>query len=163
MATPFSPFAVSPKAPTPDPLLQPLLKLLAAGVSSLDELCAQLATSPEHLQTLMDSPDLARHMQLQLQLAHTALKLKVIALIPKALETLQANLDSAKPEVARRSANTLLHLAGVPTTPPKTRLDSTYHSPLPEITSFNDDDPAEIRIAEGLRLLAEKEQQDNAG
>ena len=118
-SSPCHPVTPSPCPSPPTPSVDTLLKLLAEGHIDIDDLCAQLACTPESLEAALDSKPCADRLRLKTKLAQTAMKLQVIKLVPKSVARLDALSDSDKPEVARRAATTLLNLNGIPTLSPK--------------------------------------------
>ena len=140
--------------PTPDPLLQPLLQLLAAGTIDIPTLCDKLATTPAILAELMDSEDLQEHLRLKMQLAQVSLKLRTIELLPQATAALETSLTSGKPEVARRAAVALYHVNGISTTPPKFNPYIKPELAKPETPQDpQEEDPVGVRVYAGLDLL----------
>ena len=103
-----------------------LLSQLCKSFPNLDQLVQELQTTESQLQQLSQTAEVSTSLQTTLRLAAIRFQLLTAQLADAALTTLSRLLNSDKPEVARRAANTLLTLAGLlPTkspggaTPPK--------------------------------------------
>ena len=90
-----------------------LLSQLCQSFPNLDQLVQELQTSQSQLQQLSQTAEVSISLQTTLQLATIRFQFLAAQLADAALTTLSRLLNSDKPEVARRAANTLLTLAGL--------------------------------------------------
>ena len=118
----------------PEQLFQKLLH--SAG--HLDTLLKDLNCSPEDLAETLTDPRTINLLRFKAQLATVQVKLLAIHYMPHAIATLVKLTDAEKPEVARRSATTLLNMAGIPTDtksqPPTLTLDKQEEVANEELT-----------------------------
>jgi len=89
--------------------------------------------SREVLSKVLSSPELEQELEQRTLLALFNIRFLALAHLPQAFETLIKLLNSEKPEVARRSATTVLELSGLSakTQPQPSVQPDTHKKPLP--------------------------------
>ena len=130
----------------PDLKLHPedLFHRLERHAGCFDDLVNQLNCSLENLEETLTAPETANLLKLKTQAACLQVQLLAIRAAPHCVARLVAlTSETEKPEVARRSAATILHIAPAspPTPPPNPPPHLPSHSPLPPKNRPNSPNP----------------------
>ncbi len=113
---PANPFRLLQPDGPPPITSQQLLQYLETHVINLDTLLKDLKCTTDDVAYVLQHHDTADMLRLKVQLVSVQIRLLAAQYAPHAVaQLIHLSNTSEKPEVARRAATTLLHIAGIPT------------------------------------------------
>ena len=131
---------------TPDLHLHPedLFQKLESSAANFDEIVRELNCSLDQLKETLHADETRELLHLKTQLAALRAQLIATRYVPLAVAKLAALMsDSEKPEVKRRAATGILHIAGIPTTTNNNNPTPTPIAPPPPPPKLAETPPEE--------------------